>query len=82
MPLFQPVIIHIKYLLGRIKSLFLGFQLEAYKMLINFKFGALIFSHLKPVLCQIFFMGRLTQDVQTYIENLGHDCAANTVIGK
>uniref|UniRef100_A0A452TM97 tRNA (guanosine(18)-2'-O)-methyltransferase TARBP1 n=1 Tax=Ursus maritimus TaxID=29073 RepID=A0A452TM97_URSMA len=23
---------------------------------------------------------RLTQDVQTYIENLGHDCAANTVI--
>ena len=30
----------------------------------------------------MFFMERLIQDVQTFIENLGHECAANVVIEK
>ena len=30
----------------------------------------------------MFFMDRLIQDVQTFIESLGHDCAANAVIEK
>lgn len=48
----------------------------------SINFGALIFSSPES-LTYLFFLPtflRLIQDVQTFIENLGPDCAANIII--